>query len=292
MAMRRLIAAGLAWLCAGSAAAQTSPTPQAPTPLDCFGHFTQGGFVICRTQPGAEVMVDTAAVGRADALGYVTIGFDRDAKPTARIEVREAGGRLRVGFDAAIAPRAFRVQTVTGLPQQTVTPRGAALLARIERESALKAKAFASRAVATGFREPWAWPVDGIVSSPWGAQRVLNGEAATPHYGIDIAAPAGAPIRAPASGIVALAEPDLHFEGGLVMVDHGQGLVSLYLHMSRVSVKAGDLVVQGQTLGEVGQTGRATGPHLCWRLKWRDRNLDPSLVPLAALQPARGAGGR
>jgi murein DD-endopeptidase MepM/ murein hydrolase activator NlpD len=111
----------------------------------------------------------------------------------------------------------------------------------------------------------------------------LNGVPARPHYGVDLAAPRGTPIVAPAGGLVSFAETGLHFEGGLIMIDHGQGLVSAYLHLSRLDVVAGQSVSQGQVIGAVGAEGRATGPHLCWRMKWRDRNLNPmSLVGFRA----------
>ena len=115
-------------------------------------------------------------------------------------------------------------------------------------------------------------------SSSFGGQRILNGKAGRPHYGVDLAAPVGAPIIAPAPGLVVLAEPTLHFEGGLTLIDHGQGLIGMFLHQSRQFVRAGDRVERGQRIGLVGQTGRATGPHLCWRLKWRAKNMDPSLM--------------
>lgn len=116
------------------------------------------------------------------------------------------------------------------------------------------------------------------LSGRFGGQRVLNGEPKRPHYGCDLAAPTGTAIMAPAGGKVVLAEPNLHFEGGLTMIDHGQGLISYYLHQSRLDVTAGQDVKRGQVIGAVGATGRATGPHLCWRLKWRDRNLDALLL--------------
>ena len=109
-------------------------------------------------------------------------------------------------------------------------------------------------------------------------QRVLNGEPKAPHYGVDLAAPTGTPIYAPAPGLIVLAEADLYLDGGLTLIDHGQGLISMYLHQSRLDVKAGDKVEQRQLIGAVGMRGRATGPHLCWRMRWRDQNLDPSLM--------------
>jgi murein DD-endopeptidase MepM/ murein hydrolase activator NlpD len=203
-------------------------------------------------------------------------GFDRDAPAKATLTVRT--GAESKSTELAIASRVFSIQRIDGLPQETVTPTDPDVLARIARDTETKKRGFASRAPAEGFLDGFLWPTTGRLSGPWGNQRVLNGVPKTPHYGFDVATPIGTPIRAPAGGVVALAEPDLHFEGGLVLLDHGQGLISMYLHMSRLDVRAGDKVVQGQVLGAVGAKGRATGAHLCWRLKWRDRNLDPSLA--------------
>jgi murein DD-endopeptidase MepM/ murein hydrolase activator NlpD len=155
----------------------------------------------------------------------------------------------------------------------------APLAPRIQSEIVIKAEGFASRIDADHFRDGFDWPLEDFrVTSRWGSQRVLNGTPARPHYGIDLAAPEGTVIRAPAAGRVTLAQPGLHFEGGLVRIDHGQGLVTAYLHQSRLEVAAGDDLQRGDPIGRVGMTGRATGPHLCWRMKWRDRNLDPSLM--------------
>ena len=149
----------------------------------------------------------------------------------------------------------------------------------VSSEIALKTEGFASRTDAEGFRDGFIWPLETFrISSRWGSQRVLNGTPARPHYGIDLAAPQGTPIRAPADGRVTLAEPALHFEGGLTLIDHGQGLITACLHQSRLDVRAGQTVRRGDPIGRVGMTGRATGPHLCWRMKWRERNLDPSLM--------------
>jgi murein DD-endopeptidase MepM/ murein hydrolase activator NlpD len=276
-----LLAAALA--CLGAAASAQTPA------LSCEGHAEQGGFLVCRTEPRAALYVDGALMGAADEQGYVLVGFDRDAPARTYLETR-AGGKVLGVLDTEIAPQTYVVQRVDGLPPETVTPTEPEILARIKREQAIKAHGFASRADGLGFVEPWIWPVEGRVSGPWGNQRVLNGVPAAPHMGFDIAAPTGYPVRAPASGVVALAEPDMFYEGGLVFIDHGQGLISMYLHMSRLDVKAGDVVVQGQIIGAVGAKGRATGSHLCWRMKWRDRNLDPALVPAMPLKPLTLAG--
>ncbi|MFN3816304.1 M23 family metallopeptidase [Brevundimonas sp.] len=248
------------------------------------GRFVQGGFAMGRTWPRAIVFVDGEALTTASAAGLFVVGFDRDAAASTRIEV--LSGVHREGRNLPIAPGDFAITRVDGLPPQTVTPTAPEILARIQREAALKTEGFASRADSDHFNGGFIRPLEiWRVTSRWGAQRVLNGTPARPHYGIDLGAPTGTVIRAPADGLVTLAEPDLHFEGGLTLIDHGQGLISAYLHQSRLDVRPGEQVVQGQPIGRVGASGRATGPHLCWRLKWRDRNLDPSLLVDAAAPP-------
>ncbi|MFT3729621.1 MAG: M23 family metallopeptidase [Terricaulis sp.] len=272
---------------AGASATTASALPAAPAALalHCAGAFVQGGMGLCRTLPGASISIDGVASGAADAHGWALIGFTRDHPAAARVEA-SAGGHT-VGQDFTIAPRVFVTQSVTGLPQETVTPpQTPEVQARIAREFAEKQQGFTSFAPLEGWLEGFQLPVQGINTSPWGNARVLNGREAPPHFGYDIAAPEGTAIHAPASGVVTLAEPDMFYEGGLVFIDHGQGLITMYLHMSRVDVRVGDHVAQGQTLGAVGHKGRATGPHLCWRMKWRDRQLDPSQA-IVGLQAAR-----
>lgn len=245
--------------------------------LTLTGRFVQGGHVIGRTWPRALIFVDGESLTAAAADGVFIVGFDRDAPASVRIEAR-AGGRT-AGRTLDIARGQFPSTSVNGLPPSTVEPSDPELLARIRREVALKTEGFASRIDADHFRDGFDWPVEGFrVTSLWGSQRILNGTPARPHYGIDLAVPQGTVIRAPAAGRVTLAQSGLHFEGGLVLIDHGQGLITAYLHQSRLEVAAGQDVRGGDPIGRVGMTGRATGPHLCWRMKWRDRNLDPSLL--------------
>jgi len=290
--VRGLVLAGglLIAACAPSVAKGPTVAPPTPAPppleLTCAGAFAQGGVVVCRTSPGATVFVDGQERGAADASGWVVAGFDRDAPASASLTVRTATETR--SLDVAVAARAYAVQSIAGLPQQTVTPTDPAVQARIAREAAMKEEARKSRAASSDFLDAFLWPVQGIMSGAWGNQRILNGEPRAPHYGIDIAAAEGTPVRAPADGVVAMANPDMHFEGGLVMLDHGQGLITYYLHMSRLDVAQGARVVQGQQIGLVGKKGRATGPHLCWRMRWRDRNLDPSLA-VQALATARAS---
>lgn len=241
-----------------------------------------------RAQRGAKVVLESKTDGvqvvDAPADGLVILGLDRDAPPQALLSVDWRKGAFDQWLN--IAPVEYNIQRIDGLPEDQVAPSDPALLERIKRELALKTKALASQDPSEGFRSGFILPLDhAIKTSAFGPQRILNGVPKTPHYGVDLAAPAGTPIRAPADGLVVLAEPHMHFEGGLTLIDHGQGLVSMYLHQSRQVVTAGDRVKQGQTIGEVGMTGRATGPHLCWRMTWRGRHMDPSLM-VGAQAPA------
>lgn len=272
--------------------AETTPQPQrppAPTSLTltCAGAFTQGGIALCRTMPGAQITIDGADAGGADRDGWAVIGFTREHGANARVVSSVQGETVTQTY--VIEPRAFDIQRVDGLPPQTVTPTDPAVLERIRREAALKREGWDSFADVEGWLDGFILPVEGgRVSGRWGNQRILNGVPASPHFGYDIAAPAGTPIRAPAAGLVTLAQPDMHYEGGLVFIDHGQGLITMYLHMSRLDVGVGDTVDQGQVIGAVGSSGRATGPHLCWRMKWRERQLDPSIA-IEGLATARAA---
>ena len=268
---RNVIIGSGALLAAGSARAQDHAG------LLLTGRFAQGGHAIGRTWPRALIFVDGESLTAASADGWFIVGFDRDAAGRVPIEARLNDRTASRTLD--IARGQFPSTRIDGLPPSTVEPSDPELLARIRREVVLKTEGFASRTDADHFHEGFDWPLEGFrVTSRWGSQRVLNGTPARPHYGIDLAAPQGTAIRAPAPGRVTLATSGLHFEGGLVLIDHGQGLVSAYLHQSRIEVAAGQELRRGETIGRVGMTGRATGPHLCWRLKWRDRNLDPSLL--------------
>jgi biotin carboxyl carrier protein len=240
--------------------------------LELQGRMEQGGLIIARTAPGAEATLDGTALDM-DAEGNFAFGFDRDHGKQARLTLRYPDGSS-VERMLDIAPRDWKIQRVEGVPQKFVTPPPEAAAA-IARSTKLKNEAREKRAEGSGFRESFIWPATGPISGVFGSQRYYNGEPRRPHYGVDVAAPTGTEIIAPAGGVVTLADMDMYFEGGLVFLDHGQGVTSLMMHMSRIDVKAGDRVEQGDVLGAVGATGRATGPHLHWGLYWRGAWLDP-----------------
>jgi murein DD-endopeptidase MepM/ murein hydrolase activator NlpD len=281
LARRALIGSGLwgiATLASGceQANAQVAQPKASQLPLTLLGTPQQSGILIGQTAPGATI--DAAGiVTQAGSDGRFVVGFDRDAPPLATITA--TSGNMRAARTVDVAPRSYQVRSISGLPAATVNPPPAAM-ARIEREAALKARLFTSRdEIARGFAEGFRWPLTSVrVTSPWGAVRRLNGELQRPHYGIDLGGATGTPILAPASGVVIMAEPDMHFEGGIIAIDHGQGLISIYLHQSRLIAAVGQRVVAGTQIGAIGSKGRATGPHLCWRLRWRGRQLDPSLL--------------
>jgi murein DD-endopeptidase MepM/ murein hydrolase activator NlpD len=244
--------------------------------INCHGITQQGGMVICRTAPNARVEVGRAEndtyVQTADANGIIIIGFDRD-EPAAFARV----GEQRVNF--TIEPREYDTSIINGLPSNMVNEYSESDLKRIRAATARKKVGFASKVEEIGFKDGFIYPVaDHIKTTNFGAQRILNGEPKRPHFGVDLAAPKGTPILAPADGIVSMADNDMYFEGSLILIDHGQGLISYYLHNDEVMVTEGQRVKQGEQIGTVGTRGRSTGPHLCWRLKWRGRNLDPELL--------------
>ena len=270
-----VVGAGSALIASATSGCAEPAMADAAAELVLNGQWKQGGFALGRTAPRAAIHIDGQPLTTASERGLFVVGFDRDAGPSTTIEARSGSTRLTRTLN--IAPGTFPSSRIDGLPQSTIEPSDPALLARIREEAALKAVGFASVIDADDFRDGFVWPLETYrISSLWGAQRILNGTPARPHYGIDLAAPQGTPIRAPADGVVVFSRSGMHFEGGLVLIDHGQGLITCYLHQSRIDVTVGQKLVRGQEIGRVGMEGRATGPHLCWRMKWRDRNLDPS----------------
>lgn len=262
-------------------------SPATADPLALNGNLTQGGLVFGTVAPGSRVMLDGRTV-RVSAAGRFVFGFGRDAPPSAALRVVRPDGAVETRT-LSIAPRDYNVQHIEGLPPKMVTPPED-VLARIRRENEMIAAARAQDRAEPLFDSGFIWPAQGIITGVYGSQRVLNGEPRRPHYGIDIAAPAGTPVVSPADAVVTLAETDLYYTGGTLILDHGHGLSSAMLHMKTLSVSVGQRVRQGDPLGTVGAGGRATGPHLDWRINWFDQRVDPAfLVPPMPAQPATGS---
>lgn len=248
------------------------------------GAITQGGAVIGTAPSGTvEVRFGDAIVPLA-ADGRFLIAFDRDAAPVATVTARLADGRV-IRKSLTVSPRAWRLETIDA-PLRPVANSEAFMAIRkpeLDRIAAARAVQTGSQ----GWRQRFAWPRFGRISGLFGAQRIYRGQPGAYHGGIDIAAATGAPVLAPADGVVVLAAAaPFTLEGNLLIVDHGAGLNSAFLHLSRIDVKEGQAVKKGQLLGAVGATGRATGPHLHWGLKWNDARIDPLLLT----GPMPGAG--
>jgi hypothetical protein len=250
-------------------------TPARATELGLEGDFLQGGLILGRAAPGAKVTLDGRRV-RVTEAGRFIFGFGRDAPPNAVLEVAWPDGKVEERH-LAVAKRDYKIQRIDGLPPKMVTPPEA-VLARIRTENGRIAEARAVDRAEPLYESGFVWPAVGPISGVFGSQRVLNGEPKRPHFGVDIAAPAGTPVTAPADGVVAIADDDMYYTGGTVLIDHGHGLTSVYSHLREVSVKEGARLRQGDVIGRIGATGRATGPHLDWRINWFDQRLDPALL--------------
>lgn len=250
---------------AGSALAETT--------LD--GRAIQGGLVVGRAPAGSSATLDGRNV-RVSPEGIFALGFGRDAPAKARLDIRGPDGKVETR-EIAVAKRKYLVQKIDGLDEARVTPppeveeriaaEGRAIVAARHRDS-----------VEALFASGFIWPTKGPISGVYGSQRVLNGKPRAPHFGVDVAAPVGTPIVAPAPAVVVLAEPDLYFTGGTVILDHGHGVTTVYAHMDKVEAEVGRSLKQGERFGTVGKTGRVTGAHLHWGMSWFDQRLDPALL--------------
>lgn len=251
--------------------------PLAVSALELEGGMMQGGLIRGQVDPDSRVYLDGEPV-RVTGNGRFLLGFDRDAEPQAilRIEYPDGGSETR---QLSIRQRDYNIQHIDGLPDRKVTP-AAQDLERIRHETELinAAREQARRTDSLYIGEDFIWPLSGRISGVYGSQRILNGEPRRPHYGLDIAADQGTPVRAPAAGVVAFTHTGMYFNGATVVVDHGLGLTSTYIHLSSIEVERGEWVDQGQLLGRVGASGRATGPHLHWGMEWFDRHIDPRLL--------------
>ena len=251
--------------------------PAGPVTFSYSGPRMQGGTVIGIAPAGTATLTLDGAPVTVAPDGRFLIAFDRDAGPSATLVATLRDGR-RVADVLVIAPREWNISRLSSLPKYPVPE---AEFARVRpAELAEIAAARRTSVESAGWRQPFLWPTTGRISTLFGSQRVYrNGEAGAYHSGVDVARATGTPVLAPADGIVILAaDRPFTLEGNLLMIDHGADLNSAFLHLSRIDVRVGDRVKRGQVIGAVGMTGRATGPHLHWGMKWRDARIDPLLL--------------
>ena len=247
--------------------------------VELSGNAVQGGLIFGQAEPGSRVTLDGDEIA-ISADGHFVVGFGRDETGERELQVISPGGDV---FDKALSikPGKYDIEVVEGLPPKMVTPDPAAA-ARIREDARMVANARQHRDDNAYYARGFTWPVTGRISGVYGSQRVLNGTPRNPHFGLDIAAPEGSVVLAPADGLITLTHPDMYYSGGTVILDHGQGLSSTFLHLSKILVEAGTFVKQGDPIARVGATGRANGPHLDWRMNWLDRRINPQpLLPAA-----------
>jgi murein DD-endopeptidase MepM/ murein hydrolase activator NlpD len=250
-------------------------------------NVTQGNLVIAHVPVGSTVEIlgetQTGTSNSSTTInlkvahsGLVVFGIGRDEILPKLLHIRLSNGEM-LHRKIMITSRRFNIENINGVPQETVTP-SPEIAARIEREQAEVTTARLRNDNRSDFDTAFIWPIEGRVSGVYGSQRIYNGTPKSWHSGLDVAAAQGTPIKAPAAGIISFAKPDLYLTGGTILIDHGMGISSNFLHLSRLDVKVGDRVEQGQTIGLVGATGRATGPHMHWGMNWLKVRIDPQLL--------------
>jgi murein DD-endopeptidase MepM/ murein hydrolase activator NlpD len=245
------------------------------------GRIEQGGIVIGKVMPGSKVLVGERAVPVTPA-GKFFVGLDRDAPATVEIEIVAPDGS-RETRTLKVKPRQWKIEKVNGVPQQLVTP-DPETEAKIAEENKLMHAARAQLELTPYYESGLIRPAEGRISGVFGSQRVLNGTPRAPHTGLDIAGPVGAPVHAAADGIVTLQKENMVLTGDTIVLNHGYGLQTTYIHMSKILVTDGERVKQGDVIGEIGMTGRANGPHLHFGVTWFETRLDPETI-LEALPP-------
>lgn len=244
--------------------------------LSLQGSLTQGALLRGKLPSGSAVWLNGKALNMLDT-GEFVFGFGRDATLSHQLEWQLPGQEQRQQKVLQLTKREYKVQRIEGVASKYVSPPKE-VLARIRSDNSLIASARAKKSVNSAFRQAFIMPAKGPISGVYGSRRVFNGEPKRPHFGLDIAGPVGTTIVAPIDGVVTLAHDDMYYSGGTLIIDHGLGVSSTFIHLSSLDVKVGDVVVQGQKIAEMGATGRVTGPHLDWRINWFKERLDPGLL--------------
>ncbi len=242
--------------------------------IEFQGKFLQGHFILGKTNPDAKIIVGKKKV-RVSKDGFFVFGIDRDQKYDLTFTKIFDGKKTTI--TKKVLKRKYNIQRIDGLEESKVTPPES-VYKRIKKENNAIGEARAINSELQFFKQKFIMPVEGIISGVYGSQRILNGKPRWPHYGIDIAAKQGTMIKSSGSGKVTMAEDDLYYTGGTVIMDHGHGISTIYSHLENVLVSVGDLINQGDVIGTVGSTGRSTGPHLDFRINWFQTRLDPMSV--------------
>ena len=243
--------------------------------LELKGHLTQGGLVTGKLENAKSVSLDGKSL-KLSPKGDFVFGFGRDAETTHTLKWVDNNGKSH-SQPIAITKREYKIDKIIGVAKKYVSPPKE-VSARISREAVAVRKAREVESDLLYFLDPVLKPAEGRISGVYGSQRYFNGEPRRPHFGLDIANKTGSPVYAPISGTVVFAEPDLYYSGGTLIIDHGHGITSTYIHLSKLDVKVGDKIEQGNKVAEIGATGRVTGPHLDWRFNWKGERLDPALL--------------
>ncbi len=238
------------------------------------GQAIQGGLLVLKTKPGSKLTINGKKT-MVTPQGLAVAGFHRDDTTTLIVQAKHPNGTTE---KLVLKPstRNYPEQRIDGLPTEMVTPPPV-VLERIARDRRLVIAARAHASSINAFAGSFSWPVKGIVTGVYGSRRILNGKPRAPHYGIDIAAPENTPISAPQDGIVRMVS-DLYFTGWTIVLDHGHGVSSTFLHLKKTFVSVGNKIRKGAKIGTVGATGRSTGAHLDWRINLFEKRLDPALV--------------
>ena len=235
------------------------------------GKFIQGSFILAKTEPGSEVFIDKKKV-RVSPDGFFVFGLGRDRKNDVVITINKKK------IIKKVLKKEYKIQRIDGLEESKVTPPEE-VYERIKRENKWIGEARAIDSDLTFFKNKFILPIsNAIITGVYGSQRILNGKPRWPHYGLDFAAEEGTEIKAMLDGTVTMSESDLFYTGGTLIFDHGHGISTLYMHMEKIFLKKGQKVKQGDIIGTVGSTGRATGAHLDIRLNWFGVRLDPATV--------------
>jgi murein DD-endopeptidase MepM/ murein hydrolase activator NlpD len=242
--------------------------------IEFKGEFLQGHFIIGLTDPSAKIIIDKKNV-KVSNDGYFVFGIDRDRKFDLIITKIQNGKKQKIV--KKVLKRKYNIQRIDGLEESKVTPPES-VYKRIKEENNKIGEARAINSDLTFFKNQFIMPVEGIISGVYGSQRILNGKPKWPHYGIDIAAKKGTMIKSSGAGVVTMAEDDLYYTGGTIIMDHGHGISTIYSHLETVMVSVGDKINRGDIIGTVGSTGRSTGPHLDFRVNWFQTRLDPMTI--------------